>query len=332
MVCDFWWGHSGEARKVHCVNWNSLCKPKLVGGMGFRELSKFNEALLAKQVWRLIHNKSPLLYRVFQAKYFPKSSIMEIRCSPRASFAWKSILQARTVIQNGAQWRIGRGDSVRIWSDKWIPPPSSGLPLSPPKLLEAEACVSSLIQQSSKTWNATLIDQIFLPSDAELIKSIPLSVRVRDDAVVWSRERNGKYIVRSAYKMLTEVESSSQQSCSDMGTWKKFWKMIWSARVPHKVHHLLWRACMNALPTMVNLSCSYIVTDGRCGLCLDEEEDVLHAVWSCPYLTDLWGHHGFARKILRHNHASILDVLSHIFECGSAGTVAEMAFMLWCVW
>jgi hypothetical protein len=117
-----------------------------------------------------------------------------------------------------------------------------------------------------------------------------------------------------------------------MGTWKKIWKMIWSARVPHKVHHFLWRACMNALPTMVNLSCSYIVTDGRCGLCLVEEEDVLHAVWSCPYLTDLWGHHGFARKILRHNHASILDVLSHIFECGSAGTVAEMAFMLWCVW
>jgi ribonuclease HI len=332
MVRDFWWGHSGEARKVHWVNWNSLCKPKQVGGMGFRELSKFNEALLAKQVWRLIHNKSSLLYRVFQAKYFPRSSIMEIRCSPRASFAWKSILQARKVIQSGVRWRIGRGNSVRIWSDKWLPSPSSGLPLSPPKLLEAEACVSSLIQHSSGTWNAALIDQIFLPSDAELIKSIPLSIRARDDAVVWSREQNGKFTVRSAYKMLKEAECSSQQSCSDMGTWKKFWNMIWSARVPHKVRHFLWRACMNALPTMVNLFRRHIVTEGRCGLCLGDEEDVLHAVWSCPYLIDLWGHHGFARKILRRNHASILDVLSNIFDCGSAGTVAEMAFMLWCVW
>uniref|UniRef100_A0A2N9EX83 Reverse transcriptase domain-containing protein n=1 Tax=Fagus sylvatica TaxID=28930 RepID=A0A2N9EX83_FAGSY len=299
MVRDFWWGHSGEARKVHWVNWGALCKPKQVGGMGFRELSKFNDALLAKQVWRLIHNKSSLLYRVLQAKYFPRSSIMDIRCSTKASFAWRSILKTRSVIQKGARWRIGRGDSVCIWRDKWLPSPSPGLPLSPPNLLDAEACVSSLIQQSS---------------------------------VVWSREKNGLYSVRSAYKMLIEAESSPQQSCSDMGEWKKFWKRVWSVRVPHKVRHFLWRACSNALPTMVNLSRRHIVTDDKCGFCLGAEEDVLHAVWGCPSLTELWGHHGLARKIFRHHHTSILDVLSHIFDCGSGVLVAEMAFMFWCVW
>ena len=125
------------------------------------------------------------------------------------------------MIQSGVKWRIGKGNSVPIWRDKWLLSPSSGLPLSPPKLLEAEACVSSLIQHSSGTCNAALIDQIFLPNEAELIKSIPLSIRDRDDAVVWSREQNGKFTVRSAYKMLKEAECSSQQSCSDMGTWKK---------------------------------------------------------------------------------------------------------------
>ena len=50
MIRKFWWGYSGDSRKVHWVKWEKLCEAKEVRGMGFKEIENFNEALLAKQV------------------------------------------------------------------------------------------------------------------------------------------------------------------------------------------------------------------------------------------------------------------------------------------
>ena len=109
MIRKFWWGN-GDAKKIHWVKWSSLCSSKSIGGMGFRDFQKFNNALLAKQVWHLIHHRDSLLFKVFSAKYFPNGNILEALVHPRCSYAWRSILQARGVIEKGAIWRVGNGN------------------------------------------------------------------------------------------------------------------------------------------------------------------------------------------------------------------------------
>ena len=128
-------GPSGGPKKIHLTKWSSLCLPKDLGGMGFKEPQKFNDAILAKQVWRLLENKTSLFHRFFKENIFPNGNIFAAKEGNR-SFAWKSILRGREVIKKGAQWRVESGDNILIYQDRLLPDPSTlvfkPLPPSPP--------------------------------------------------------------------------------------------------------------------------------------------------------------------------------------------------------
>jgi hypothetical protein len=88
QISRFWWGNNVDKRKIHWVNWKKTFKAKPQGGMGFKDLRAFNEALLAKQGWRLITNPLSLVARMFKAKYFPKCDFLKAKQGQNMSYAW----------------------------------------------------------------------------------------------------------------------------------------------------------------------------------------------------------------------------------------------------
>ena len=74
-------------------------------------------------------------------------------------------------------WRIGNGEAVRIKEDKWLPVRPSRVIISPLPSVMAETKVSSLINQELSVWKSDEVNRVFLPHEASLILTIPLSRR-----------------------------------------------------------------------------------------------------------------------------------------------------------
>jgi hypothetical protein len=45
MMQKFWWGHMKNNSKIYWMSWEKMGCSKTIGGMGFRDLTIFNQAL-----------------------------------------------------------------------------------------------------------------------------------------------------------------------------------------------------------------------------------------------------------------------------------------------
>ena len=97
-------------------------------------------------------SQDTLLYRVFSAKYFLIGSILEAQIHPKCSYAWRSILQARGVIEKGAIWRVGDGQKIDVSQHHWLPDPTYSKIFSPRADLRVER-VCDLFHRNTRTWN-----------------------------------------------------------------------------------------------------------------------------------------------------------------------------------
>ena len=278
-ISRFWWGSSDTHRSIHWARWERLCHAKIRGGIGFRDFSCFNQALIAKQGWRILHNPDSLMAQILKAKYFKHSSFMEVKLGSNPSFVWRSILWGRQVLHKGLRWRIGNGKHVKISGNNWVKnfeiPRANSQPSLP-----MEAVVAELIDESNK-WREDLIVQSFSKEAAERILRTPLPKSPRPDKLVWHFDIHGIYSVKSGYKLAVNLKFPDKPSCSDSS--KTMWKVIWANDIPEKVKIFIWRAAQNMSPTVENLWKRKIVGDPVCQRCCSMSEDVFHALVECKF-------------------------------------------------
>jgi len=87
MIIVFWWGHGGSTRRgVHWLSSERIFVHKFFGGMGLKDLSSFNVAMLGKQGWKFQTDTNSFVTRLFKARYFPNGDFLSSRFGVNPSY------------------------------------------------------------------------------------------------------------------------------------------------------------------------------------------------------------------------------------------------------
>lgn len=91
MIARLWWGSTPEKRKISWVSSNKMKISKRLGGLGFRNLNQFKQALLENQVWKIIRHPESLVYKNLKTRYFKDGTLLHANKRSQLSYGWNSL-------------------------------------------------------------------------------------------------------------------------------------------------------------------------------------------------------------------------------------------------
>ncbi|KAA3456989.1 reverse transcriptase [Gossypium australe] len=283
IMSRFWWQKSSTRKGMHWCNWVSLSLLKTYGGMGFKDIGKFNIVLLAKQGWRLVTNLDSLLGRIYKAKYYPHTSFWNATLGNNSSYAWKSIYAARKVLEDGIGWRVGSGSQISVLQARWLPRWAGEKFKQLLQTVGLIKCQNLLINQQR-------LGNLFTPMEAHAICCILLSIYTFEDKMVWCADNSDIYTVHSGYRCL--VESNINDTTNTDYT--RIYKKIWELNLLPKIKIAIWRFTYEYIPTDANLYNRRISSSPICPNYGEALENFLHTLLMCGPAKNVWRSLGVA--------------------------------------
>ncbi|GJU58666.1 ribonuclease H-like domain-containing protein [Tanacetum coccineum] len=89
------------------------------GGLVIKDLKKWNEILLIKQLWKIIEGKDSLWVKWVNVAKLKGTSIWDIKSNHNDSCGWKKLLDLRSRVKNHVFYNVGNGKNIYVWFDRW---------------------------------------------------------------------------------------------------------------------------------------------------------------------------------------------------------------------
>jgi hypothetical protein len=333
---DFLWGGLNDEVKLHLVEWDKVCSPLDEGGLGIRNIRRFNQALLGKWLWRFAHEEGAWWKSVLVAKY---GSEWGGWCSrgipgPHGVGLWKYICKGWHTFRRHFRFDPGEGSRVRFWEDLWCG--DRTLKEAYPDLFNMASFKGASIADNMECSNGIIqwnVQFTRLAHDWEIEVLAAFYKRLYDcklkgvgvDKLRWLHSRKGVFEVKTFYRALSPSRAASFP-----------WKSIWRSKAPPRVAFFAWTAAHGKILTVDNLRRRGMVMVNRCWLCEADGESVDHLLLHCGTARALWNAF-FARfGLCWVMPSSVKELLASWWSCGRSRSAVVWKMVpsciMWCIW
>ncbi|CAN0906681.1 Putative ribonuclease H protein At1g65750 [Linum grandiflorum] len=231
-----------------------------------------------------------------RAKYFPRGDFLSAALGGSPSYIWRSIGSTQKALPE-----VGMED-IRV----------------------CELCIPGLHE-----WDEELLDELFTDRDVACIRRMQAPSGNEADGIIWQFSRDGRYTVRSAYRLGMEV-LVDDTSLHQPGEWS----LLWSLAIPPRMRHFLWRVARDVLPTRGALRRRRLPISGECGLCAGVDETSWHLFVTCPIAITCWEVAGLLGKVEEAavRTTSIAGWLFELLRISAPDKDLDVVAVMWGLW
>nr|KYP50870.1 Putative ribonuclease H protein At1g65750 family [Cajanus cajan] len=322
----FLWGHTMDYRRIHALDWSTVCKEKKEGGLGIREFRMVNTSFMMKNCWTICSQPERLWVQILRSKYGCGDGIIpKIACKKVASNIWRGICHAWGTVLPMLTWNIGDGKTVKFWSDKWLPSRTVLVNNVDPSLPSEER--QKVVADYINPFGNCEIERIrqYMPQDmvSEILGMAPPNGKNEADCIVWGGSRDGKFTIKSTYASLRNHNVSRHNP---------LFPVVWNWNGPERVRCFLWRVVHNSLCTNVWRVGWGLSTDASCLMCSEQYETSIHILHDCVFAKSVWKHLHAVSNVRDFFETHLQDWLTSNLESEKISWATTFALGLDSIW